>query len=221
MGPKHRVVAAICCNTFFALGNIVMALTAWGVPAWRHLTLILYAPQLLTISYYWLVPESVRWYMSKGRYAQVEASLKHAARVNGTQLSDKTLLTLRRAADQNHEAPVQNKNKPWLVAEVFRHKPILLRCLVSPFWWITTTFVYYGLSINAVNMSGNLYLNYILSVAVEIPGYWSAVLLMNKVGRRPVLTAGYWICAICQVVYIFLPDGKLFIINLHVFICFM
>lgn len=71
------------------------------------------------------------------------------------------------------------------------------------------TFVYYGLSINAVNMGGDQYVNFALVSAVEIPGYWGALLLMNKVGRRPVLTSGYWICAACQVAYIFLPDGDL------------
>ncbi|XP_026331300.1 solute carrier family 22 member 16-like, partial [Hyposmocoma kahamanoa] len=110
-----------------------------------------------------------------------------------------------------------NEKKPWLVVEVFRHKPILLRCLVSPVLWITMTFVYYGLSINAVNMAGDQYLNYALASAVEIPGYWSALLVMRRVGRRPVLTSGYWICAACQAAYIFLPDGQ-FSLSLIVFL---
>lgn len=213
MGPKYRVIAGACTSTSFALGNILLALAAWGVPAWRKLTLVLYAPQLLTITYYWIVPESVRWYMSKGRYDQAEASLKYAARVNGKEISEKTLLILRQTSQQQRNSLNNNEKKPWLVVEVFRYKPILLRCLVAPICWITMTFVYYGLSINAVNMAGNQYINYALSSAVEIPGYWSALLLMRKVGRRPVLTSGYWICAICQAAYIFLPDGD-FIHNL-------
>lgn len=211
-GPKYRVIAGACTGTFFALGNILLTLAAWGVPAWRHLTLVLYAPQLLTIFYYWLVPESVRWYMSKGRYDQAEASLKYAARLNGKEISEKTLHLLRRTSQQLLNSPNNNEKKPWLVVEVFRHKPILLRCLVSPVWWITMTFVYYGLSINAVNMAGDQYLNYALASAVEIPGYWSALLVMRRVGRRPVLTSGYWICAACQAAYIFLPDGD-FLLN--------
>lgn len=208
-GPKYRVIAGACSGTFFTLGNMLLALAAWGVPAWRHLTLVLYAPQLLTISYYWLIPESIRWYMSKGHYDRAEASLKHAARVNGKELSENTLQMLRKTYEQQQNSSDNNEKKPWLVVEVFRHKPILLRCLVTPVLWITMTFVYYGLSINAVNMAGDQYVNYALASVVEIPGYWCALLLMSKVGRKPVLTAGYWLCAACQVAYIFLPDGDL------------
>lgn len=210
MGP-NRVIAGVFTSTSFALGNILLTLAAWGVPAWRHLTLVLYAPQLLTICYYWLVPESVRWYMIKGRYDRAEASIKHAARLNGKELSEKTLLTLSQTFQHHRISSNNNVEKSWLVMEVFRHKPILLRCLVSPVWWITMTFVYYGLSINAVNMAGNQYVNYALSAAVEIPGYWSAMLLMRSVGRKPVLISGYWICAACQVAYIFLPEGDLLV----------
>lgn len=84
-----------------------------------------------------------------------------------------------------------------------------VRCMVSPVWWITTTFIYYGMSINAVNMSGNRYLNYVAVSAVEIPGYWAAVVLMARVGRKPVLICAFWVCSACQIGYIFIPSGKI------------
>lgn len=84
-----------------------------------------------------------------------------------------------------------------------------VRCIVSPVWWITTTFIYYGMSINAVNMSGNRYLNYVAVSAVEIPGYWAAVVLMARVGRKPVLICAFWVCSACQIGYIFIPSGKI------------
>ncbi|CAH0399956.1 unnamed protein product [Chilo suppressalis] len=212
VGPKFRVLSGASMNTFFSVGQITMGLIAWGVPNWKNLTLALYIPQLLTILYFWLMTESVRWYMSKGRYDEAGGVLKTIARVNKTQLSDKSLEALQYNAEEERRKQEleksQKKNEPWLIVLVFRHKRVLLRCLVSPVWWITTTFIYYGLSINAVNMTGNRYLNYIAVSAAQIPGYWTAVLLLGRVGRKPVLIVAFWLCAACQIGYIFMPENQ-------------
>lgn len=211
VGPKYRVAAGATMNTFFSIGQVTMGLIAWGVPNWQMLTLTLYLPQLITISYFWIMSESVRWYMSKGRFEEADNVLKEVARVNKTQLSQKSLELLREniLEEEKRKATeqVEKANEPWLIVLIFRHKSILTRVIVSPVWWITTTFIYYGMSINSVNMSGNRYLNYIAVSASEIPGYWTAVFLMGKIGRKPVLAGAFWICAVCQIAYIFMPAG--------------
>lgn len=212
MGPKYRVAGGVVMNTFFAVGQVTLALIAWAVPNWRHLTLTIYLPQLITISFYWLISESVRWYLSKGRYEEAEMVLKNVARINKRQLSEKSLQELRDNAKeeskkQSLEAELKSK-EPWLIELVFRHKPILLRCCVSPVWWITTTFIYYGLSINSINLTGNRYLNYVTVSAVEIPGFWIAFALLGVVGRKPVLIGAFWTCAACQIAFIFIPSGE-------------
>lgn len=212
VGPKYRVAAGATMNTFFSIGQITMGLIAWGVPNWKDFTLALYIPQLVTISYFWIMSESIRWYMSKGRYDDAEKVLKNVARVNKKELSEKSLHALKQSAEEEKirqaAEQVERRKEPWLIVLVFRHKKILLRCLVSPVWWITNTFIYYGMSINSVNMSGNRYVNYIAVSAAEIPGYWTAVLLMGKIGRKPVLAGAFWVCAACQIGYIFMPEGK-------------
>lgn len=208
-GPRWRVVAGASINTFFSTGQVLLGLIAWGVPQWRHLTLVLYAPQLLTLAYFWVIAESVRWLMSKGRFEESERVLKTAARVNGGKLSEESLEALRagEAREAAARAAGQKTRGPWLPGVVWRSRPLLLRCLAGPVWWVTTTLVYYGLSVNSVNLSGNSYLNFVAVSAVEIPGYWAAVVLLSIVGRRPVLVGAYWLCAACQLAYIFVPAG--------------
>ncbi|KAJ2951329.1 hypothetical protein O0L34_g5730 [Tuta absoluta] len=221
MGPKYRVAGGAIMNTFFATGQVTMALIAWAVPTWRELTLILYLPQLIGVFYLWLMSESIRWNMSKGRFDDSERVLKKVAEVNGKQLSETSLRLLRKSAEEEKirqaTAQEKKKDKPWLIVLVFRNKPILLRCCVSPVWWITMTFIYYGLSINSVNLLGNKYLNYMAVSAVEIPGYWAAFFLLSRIGRKPVLAGAFWICAICQAGYIFMPDG-LFAVSLTLYL---
>ncbi|XP_014357110.2 organic cation transporter protein [Papilio machaon] len=206
VGPKYRVVAGATMSTMFALGQVILGFIAWGVHPWRTLTQVLYAPQLLVVSYFWILSESVRWLMSKGRYEESEAILKKVAKRNNKEISEKSLESLRATAEA--EKLIEKPKEPWLPTLVFKSRVILSRCIVSPVWWVTNTFVYYGMSINAVNLSGNRYLNYVAVTAVEIPGYWAAILLLDRIGRKPVLITGYWLCAACQFGFAFIPSDN-------------
>ncbi|CAG9787568.1 unnamed protein product [Diatraea saccharalis] len=212
VGPKYRVIIGTLTQTFFSVGQVTVGLIAWVVPDWRNLTLIIYLPQIISVSYLWIMTESIRWHMSKGRYDKSEETLRKMAKANGKVLSQKSLDALKNSAQEfkiKQDMMKENmKNEPWLIAIVFQHKAILVRCIVSPILWVTMTFVYYGMSINAVNLSGNRYLNYVAVSMVQIPGYWTAMFLLDRIGRRPVLMGAYWICAICLLAYIFVPEGQ-------------
>ncbi|XP_023935705.2 organic cation transporter protein-like [Bicyclus anynana] len=207
VGPKYRVPAGATINTFFSVGQIILSLIAWRVPYWKNLILALYIPQFIFISYFWIMSESVRWYMSKGRYDKAEEFLKNVARVNRRELSEKSIQLLKESAESEKVQASRDSSarEPWLAALVFRHKVILRRCCVSPVWWVASALIYYGMSINAVDLVGNRYINYVAVAAAEIPGYWLAVLLMDRIGRKPVLVGAYWTCAACQLAYIFTP----------------
>ncbi|XP_063535087.1 organic cation transporter protein-like [Cydia strobilella] len=211
VGPRMRVPFGTSMNSFFSVGCVIAGLLAWAFNDWRDLTRALYIPMFVMSFSLWFVPESVRWYMSKGRYQESETVLKTAARINGKQLSDQSLAALRESVEEEkrkNELEAEKKtNEPWLIVQVFRHKEILIRCIISPVWWITFTIVYYGLSINVVNISGNRYLNYVAVSAVDVPGFWTSMFLLSIVGRKPVLIVSFWVCAACQAAYVFMPDG--------------
>ena len=59
---------------------------------------------------------------------------------------------------------------------------------VMCFNWIVTNICYYGLILNSVNLAGtNIYANFSLSAAIEIPSYIFTVLVIDRVGRKPLL----------------------------------
>ncbi|KAL0880513.1 hypothetical protein ABMA27_002909 [Loxostege sticticalis] len=214
VSPKNRVFVGACLNTCASLGLMSLGLIAWAVPYWRHLSLALYTPQLLTISYLWLMNESVRWYISKGRYEDTERVLKNIAKANKKHISDKSLEVLRKKTEEvkRHQEESQEREprqkEPSMIKLLFQYKPILCRCIITPLLWITHTLVFHGLTINAVDISRSKYVNYIAVAVAQIPGYWISLLLLDKIGRKPVLIASYWICAICQIVFIFLPKNQ-------------
>ncbi|XP_063362770.1 organic cation transporter protein-like [Cydia amplana] len=206
VGPKYRVATGVTMSTCLAIGQTLLGVIAWTEPYWRHLILMLYLPQFIFVVYFWIAPESVRWLISKGRYEEALKILKKAAKMNGSALSERTLKEFSELKDVVTKE--KDTTEPWLICLVFRHKPILLRCLVTPVWWITCILMYYGLTISSVGISGNRYVNYSACNAIEIPGYWTAVLLLNRIGRKAVLAAGFLISGACQIAFIFVSDGN-------------
>ncbi|GBP53919.1 Organic cation transporter protein [Eumeta japonica] len=211
VGPRYRVLAGATLTSFFSVGQVLLGAIARAVRPWRTLTLVLYAPQLVTVAYFWLMTESVRWLLSKRRYADAAEVLRAAAAANGKRLSERAAAALRASAERERleaeRKAAERAQAPWLPMLVLRSRPMLFRVLVSPIWWISTTFIYYGMSINSVNLSGDGYFNYMAVTAIEIPGFCTAYFLLDRAGRRPVLCAAFWLCAACQFGYVFLPGA--------------
>lgn len=90
---------------------------------------------------------------------------------------------------------------------VLRSRVLILRVVTTSVWWIAGTFVYYGLSINSTGLSGTMYLNFILTCIVEVPGTLAAAYSMQKTGRKATLISGFFFSAICNILFVFIP-GK-------------
>ncbi|XP_063636275.1 organic cation transporter protein-like [Cydia splendana] len=206
VGPKYRVLTSATMSSAFAAGQMIVGLVASVVTEWRHLTLVLFCPVFLTVLYHWIVHESHRWLLSKNKQEQARATLNYVAGVNGRTISLSDMEYLLTAIPRKMEANKIDTKTP-LFMRVVKSRVMLRRCCTTPVWWITTTFIYYGLSINSVSLSGNMYLNYVATAAVEIPGFWTAVLVLDRVGRKVTLFTGYMSCAICCILFAFIPNN--------------
>ena len=78
VGPQYRVVAGTLCQYYYTVGYLTMAGLAfllhhsWQLlqivrPRTPHPLQVLTLPSVLFLSYWWIVPESVRWQLSTGR----------------------------------------------------------------------------------------------------------------------------------------------------------
>lgn len=90
VGPKYRVLAGAVSASMFAVGSIIMGVVAWLINPWRYFLIALHVPCFLLLSYYWIVPESVRWLLSKKKYDEALEILENVAKVNSTQISPKS-----------------------------------------------------------------------------------------------------------------------------------
>ncbi|XP_046573280.1 organic cation transporter protein-like [Haliotis rubra] len=180
VGPSKRVWTGLVIELFWVLGMIIMAGLAFLLPDWHHLVLALASPAVLFLSYWWLIPESPRWLMSKGRLQEAENIVRKAAKVNKITLPE-TLFD-----DKTMEAENEPKGK---LIEMFTNKTLAVRSLILFYIWMVSSLVYYGLTLNVSNLSGNIFVNFVLSALVEAVGYILSIFLLDRVGRRVLLCA--------------------------------
>ena len=91
--------------------------------------------------------------------------------------------------------------KPTII-DLFRPLPILLRTLNLFLQWFSVTMAYYGLIFASVNLklAGNPYLNFTLNVLVEFVAFPIAILLIDKLGRKPFMIGTQLVCGICVLI---------------------
>ncbi|XP_023935701.2 solute carrier family 22 member 13-like [Bicyclus anynana] len=204
VGPKYRVVTSATSSSLFGLGQVVLGSIAWLITPWRNLLMALHIPCYIIISYFWILSESLRWLLSKNKHTEAKEVLLTIARVNKKNISEKSLNAL---LNKNEPNVIPSKTAgPGLVRSILRSPVLRRRVCTTPVWWITAIFVYYGLSINSTGLSDTMHLNYILTCAIEISGFYTAVLVLDRIGRKATLSSCYLICAICNIAFVFIPN---------------
>lgn len=91
MNSKYRVLGAQIITLSFSVGEILFGLLAMYVMDFRLLIRICYIPGLFIFTFFWLVPESVRWLLVTGRVDRAMNILKRIAKVNRKKLSTKSI----------------------------------------------------------------------------------------------------------------------------------
>ncbi|KAF2192874.1 MFS transporter [Zopfia rhizophila CBS 207.26] len=81
--PQHRAIFTTIYNTTWYIGSIIAAWLTFGTNhiagqwSWRVPSIVQALPSLLQISCVWFVPESPRWYISKGKPERALQILAH------------------------------------------------------------------------------------------------------------------------------------------------
>lgn len=188
---------------------------AWAMPYWRWLLRVSYLLALVSLSFLWLIPESLHWLVAHGRQAEACDQIRRAARTNRHESAELQLDKLEReelekritSARLDEEGPTGRAFTQEL-RKLLRTRILVLRLINCCICWIVNLFVYEGLSIYSVSMSGDRYLNFVLVVLVEIPGALLAWRAMNRFGRRVTLCVFLLLTSVCCFTYHFLPEGE-------------
>ncbi|KAK6025662.1 transporter, major facilitator family protein [Ostertagia ostertagi] len=203
VGPRYRKLAAVITGGFFAIGQVLLGIEGYFLTDYRYLQLAIVSPALIFLSYYWLVPESARWLVTQRRFDDADKVLRKAAKMNGEVLPEKWWEQLDSEQDSNR-AKTTKKYKLW---DLMKTPVLRKRTLVAFYLWPVVSMVYYGMAMKPNALGGDIYINFIFSALVEIPALFIVYLLIDRAGRRIVLSGGYFLAGFCLLMNYFMGDS--------------
>lgn len=199
VSTKKRLTFYMLCGFGYAIGGATLAVAAWLTPNWRWLLRSIYAPAFLFISYKYLMDESPRWLLVKGRKDEAIKVLTNAAKKNKIDIDKNSLDKL-----TCEVSPNVTFNE--LIRNTFSSKQLRRRFFICLVWWVTSTFVNYGLMINSVSLQGNKYINFALTSLVDIPGILIITYVLIKFKRKLPLMLSFFTGAVLCIAQPFLPS---------------
>ncbi|XP_069975149.1 solute carrier family 22 member 21-like isoform X1 [Penaeus vannamei] len=168
---------------FLTASMCAMPWLAWASADWAVFAVVIHAPQVLCVAFYWLLPESARWLLGQGRVKDTLRILKTAARINGKSLSPATLQELQDFGLRKAEEKRPKVNVLDLFKTPVLRRRFLLLCLMS----ITLSIAYDAHMRNTAHIGPSVFFTFTLAGFVELPADLLTMLLMEKLGRRHTL----------------------------------
>ncbi|CAH1397733.1 unnamed protein product [Nezara viridula] len=202
-------MVTVLTNIAYSLGLVALAVVAYLVRDWRQLALATSVPFLTFFLYWWVLPESPRWLLARGRFDEAEKVLNTMARVNGRCLNPNFILDMKRKYQVERFSKEKcSEERSYGVMDLFRTPNLRRKTIIITFIWFTNTSVYVGLSYYAALLGGDEFLNFLLAGAVELPTYlvlWPSV---EKLGRRWTLCISMLIGGVACLATLLSQHGK-------------
>ncbi|XP_050352759.1 solute carrier family 22 member 3-like [Nymphalis io] len=204
LADKYGRLPVLMWNTSIALyfggGCLLLPWISLWISNWKFLSLAMALPALLVLATPFIVPESARWLISKGKTDEAVKVLKKFERINQSKIPDDVL--------ENFIA-VANKSKEKEESVFMIFKTPSLRVMVT---FLIISFMGVALMFDSViRLSENLGLDFFLTFTVtsltEIPSIIILVLLLDRIGRRWFVTAPMMIAGVLCLIAAFVPRG--------------
>ncbi|XP_042359804.1 solute carrier family 22 member 2-like [Plectropomus leopardus] len=196
VGVKYRRTVGVTFEMLFSVG-VLIPLLSYFITDWRWLQVVMTAPYILFLCYYWFIPESPRWLISQKKFAKALEITEAIAKENKRKLKNSEALT----EDEEETSP------PVSVLDLIRTPNIRKHTFILMFNWFISSLVYQGLIMWVGITGGNVYIDFLISGLVEFPAAFLILLTIDRVGRRIPLAASNIIAGASCLIAAAIPDS--------------
>ncbi|XP_063991549.1 organic cation transporter protein [Diachasmimorpha longicaudata] len=203
VGPKKRLVAGVGCQLFFTAGYLMTAGFAYYITDWRILQIAITIPSFAFLVYWWFIPESARWLLTKGKIEEAKDLLQNASKENGIEIPRDTIDCLLNDSTESKSTCEQAS-----LFDLFRYPNLRRKSVLLFFNWLVNSGTYYGLSWSASNLGGNDYVNFLVSGVVEVPAYTFLIFTLDRWGRKSILCGCMIVSGVALLLTMAVPEDN-------------
>uniref|UniRef100_H2QMB1 Solute carrier family 22 member 14 n=1 Tax=Pan troglodytes TaxID=9598 RepID=H2QMB1_PANTR len=196
---EHRAHAIILEHCFFAVGAMLLTGIAYSLPHWRLLFLVGGILVIPLISYIWILPESPRWLMMKGKVKEAKQVLCYAASVNKKTIPSNLLDELQLPRKKVTRASVLDFCKNRQLCKV----TLVMSCV-----WFTVSYTYFTLNLRMRELGVSVHFRHMVPSIMEVPARLCCIFLLQQIGRKWSLAVTLLQAIIWCLLLLFLPEGE-------------
>eukprot|EP00071_Canis_lupus_P030623 XP_022264180.1 solute carrier family 22 member 14 isoform X3 [Canis lupus familiaris] len=197
---QHRAHAIILEHCFFSMGVMFLTGLAYILPHWRLLFLVGGAPVFPLISYIWMLPESPRWLMLKGKLGAAKRVLCYAASVNEKTIPLSLLDKLQLPGKKVTKASV---------LDFYNNRHLRKVTLVMGCVWFTVGYSYFTMSLKLKDFGVNINLTQVVPGLMEVPARLCCIFLLELMGRKWSLILTLFQGSLMCLLILILPPGEM------------
>ncbi|XP_017770188.1 PREDICTED: organic cation transporter protein [Nicrophorus vespilloides] len=204
VGPSKRTVCGVAFQAAFAGG--IMLVAGWGalIPNRQILQVVYGLHGLLLVAHWWIMDESPRWLWAQGRVLESVKIIKKALKMNNSPIHIDESDYVSQAKIENRSSEDDNAT----ILDMFKTPNLRKKSLNICLCWFANSIAYYGLSLSTGKLNGNPYLILFLMGLVELPSYVITVCLMDRTGRRPLISFYMLTGGLCCIIATQLTQGS-------------
>ncbi|XP_037950517.1 organic cation transporter protein [Teleopsis dalmanni] len=179
--PSLRTLGlSICIGLFYCLGSMAAPWIAVLMKTWRGFLVVTSVPFAMVPLFYFVVPESVQWLISKQKYERAVECLKRVAKINGRVVEEsvyKDFINECKRAQLNSKT---NENIWGLLKTPRLRKNTLILFFKS----MVITLCYDAVSRNVQGLGISPFILFSLSSTTILPACVLLILLQDRIGRK-------------------------------------
>ncbi|XP_044077456.1 solute carrier family 22 member 6 [Siniperca chuatsi] len=203
---RVRTVVGTITGYCYTVGQLILALLAYFIRDWRWLTLAVSLPFYVFFLISWWFHESSRWLVLSNKSEKAIENLKSVAKFNGRHEEGEKIDI--KMLQESMKKEMSCSQGSYSVLDLFRTPTMRTTTVCLSAVWLSTSFAYYGLSMDLQKFGVDIYLIQVIFGAVDIPAKVVITVSMSLLGRRSSQCGALIVAGVTILINLLVPYDK-------------
>jgi len=190
---KRTLVGNLGLALFLTLSGVYQPWVIKYLGDWKAFNFVLFSQFGFIVFVPFILPESCRWLMVKGKKEKLKKILQKIARMNNKQISPTFHQEVEDLCEAIQSSNVAKASPTYM--DLFRTKKMRQITILSIILWMIISLVFDTTVRNISNLNFNFYVSFMVAAAMELPADLLSIVGMDWLGRRwsssiPLLACG-------------------------------